>query len=255
MRTRPAWLLLVVAGCSFAPSGAAGSAVPTDGDGGSNRVGGDGGTADPAVDAAARADAPDATRDATPEATGDATRDATGDASGDASGTPALACPSGPRWFQIADSDSWYFASSNRRAWRAAELECEGLQLAGGSAVHLAVADSLVEVVELAVHDPDHDYWIGMFQPPDQATPDAGWLWLTGASGFGSASVGVWSAGEPNDDGGFSSSAGESNDENFAELHGDGATLNDAAETHFDRYLCECDGVPVPAATRALIPQ
>ena len=227
MRTGLAWLLLA-AGCSFAPSGPGGGATPTDGGGGgSSHTFGEAGVPDAAAasDAAPAIDAPVA---------------------------PALSCPSGPGWFQIADSESWYFASTSYRTWRAAETACEALQTAGGSAVHLAVAETLVEVVDLAVHDPATSYWIGMFQPTDQATPDAGWLWITGSAGFGSGSA--WSSGEPNDDGGLFSQTGESNDENFGELYGDGASLNDEAETNFDRYLCECDGVPVPAATRARIP-
>lgn len=224
--------LLLAAGCSFAPSSAAPIDAGGGGGGGSSHAAGEAGVPD-AREASDAAPVPDAPV------------------------TPALSCPSGPGWFQIADSESWYFASTSFRTWRTAETECEALQTAGGAAMHLAVADTLVEVVDLAVRDQDNNvlgnsYWIGMFQPTDQAAPDAGWLWITGSAGYGSGSA--WSSGEPNDDGGLFSQAGESNDENFGELYGDGASLNDEAETNFDRYLCECDGVPVPAATRALIP-
>ena len=221
MRGGLAWLCVLAtgAGCGFHP--AAGSA---DAPGGS-------GSDLPGTDAAT--------------ATGDGGSPPASDAQ------PALACPSGGGWFQVAGSASWYFAITSTNGWQASETACEALQLAGGgSAIHLAVLDQPGELAALAAHDTSHDYWIGMFQQANQAAPEVGWLWITGAPGLASA----WSSGEPNDDG-FLTTGDENDDEDFGQLYTDRASLNDEGGGNDERALCECDGVPVPAATRMKIPQ
>ena len=221
---RGALVWLVVAGCGFAPNGADPDASAPGGGSGS-----DAGTI--AIDAAHAA--PDAAT------------------SPDASTLDALVCPSGSGWFQVSGETSWYFEASTSAKWTDAETQCEALQLAGGSAIHLAVLSTQTELAAVAGHDTQHDFWIGMFQPEHQATPAAGWLWITGGDGI----AGAWAPGEPNDDGGFFSRPDyENDDEDFAELYASSSTLNDSSNDTDFRYLCECDGVAVPAAIRNQIP-
>jgi hypothetical protein len=92
-------------------------------------------------------------------------------------------------------------------------------------------------------------YYVGAVQTRNQATPTAGWSWLTGEP-----ITAAWLIGEPDDGTGV-----EANQENLAILDPATETLHDVFDAadmgHIEAGgVCECDGKPMSSFVRSQIP-
>jgi len=113
---------------------------------------------------------------------------------------------------------------------------------------HLLVPDVTGESGQIAAIMPGHVvFWLGAVQPKNQATPATGWVWASGAPVPSSA----WSMDQPNDN----ADGTEDNDQNFAYVDFASGTMNDSGANYSFNGVCECDGVPVPAAVQAYFAQ
>jgi hypothetical protein len=158
---------------------------------------------------------------------------------------PALTCPSTAGWKVLANGGGHYFFSTVQKHWSAAEADCESRGVAAGfSATHLAAIDNLAEALAVGATLTTAYEWVGAFQPLGSTGKGVNWRVVTGGSAYLN-----WSGGEPSDHGNNT----EMGDENFAQLFPNG-TFNDTSGTDNLNYVCECDGVPVDAATLLLVP-
>lgn len=209
-------LAISLVGCGFqAPLSASGA----DAGASSADAARDGGTTNPAIDAAIDAPPPDA----------------------------ALTCPASYT-VTIAGSTTRYRISSANELFSVHHADCND-DLPG--ATHLAVFDSTVELDEISalltgVPQPNSSrFYVGVVQQPDQANPDDGWLQFTG----GPVPAALWSAGQPEDDGGF-----ESNHEQQLAAVDAGLRMNDVSGTFTYGAICECDGQALDPTAAAAIP-
>ena len=109
---------------------------------------------------------------------------------------------------------------------------------------HLAVIDTPGERVALlsALDTSGHYRWyVGAVQQAPSATPDAGWLWLTGSS----FDMNLWATAEPDDADGI-----EDGSEQFAMFQAGYTGLADFIGNNSQQALCECDGQPITDAGR-----
>ena len=191
-------------GCSFVPSGGAGS----DGDAATN----DGAAGDAvALDDAAAIDAPLI----------DAAVDAPIDAPIDARMCPAA--PTGCTSFTCAGSSHCYYAC-NATSWSNAEARCASAGVGCLATIDDAVENQCIHDATLPVFP--NLVWFGWRQDPGGAEPAGGWGWACGSSAF---VAGNWGMFEPNNQGG---------NEDCGARGAGGAWIDGACNSSL-RYVCE----------------
>lgn len=116
-------------------------------------------------------------------------------------------------------------------------------------ATHLASPETDTELTDIRTHllgtfALSRKYYLGIVQPSNQATVDAGWIVYSG----GPLPPNHWEIGEPEDAGG-----GENNAQNVSSLWVDTGLTDSGGGVSYGA-LCECDGIPIAAAALAAIP-
>ena len=112
---------------------------------------------------------------------------------------------------------------------------------------HLAVLDTVQEAQQIHSHMGGNFYYVGAVQPVSQATPNSGWLQLTGAA----VPSAMWQTGQPNDNGGGI----ETNAQNFAAVDDSSGLMNDVNGAFQYQAVCECDGLAISAAALTALNQ
>jgi uncharacterized Zn-binding protein involved in type VI secretion len=109
---------------------------------------------------------------------------------------------------------------------------------------HLVVLDTQLEATQIETALAGNAYYVGAIQPPNQQSPDVGWLQFTGEA----VPADMWQINQPNDNGDV-----ENNEQNFVAADNSTGLLNDVSGTYSYLAVCECDGKPIaPAVITAL---